>query len=235
MNIWLGFPLCFYNGMTELWKIGFSLLFPLYLLTIVVAHMILSHCCVRNSNRIPHSSVQIFVTVIYISPFQNWYKLLLMSLYYLTFTLQTQFTMFGIVMVSKIWCRLVSHFNDHHITILVIPLVLPFVLCSSLLEQVNIQSKWICSTSTRRKRILVCSFIFFVSEYMYCLYILQSSKLFYNVCNNNTNNDIILTFTSLYFKLIKSTLVSILNYSMIFNLIFMFMTTRSFLLIVKIQ
>ena len=67
MNIWLGFPLCFYNGMTELWKIGFSLLFPLYLLTIVVAHMILSHCCVRNSNRIPHSSVQIFVTVIYIS------------------------------------------------------------------------------------------------------------------------------------------------------------------------
>ena len=42
LNLKLGFPLCFYNGMTELWKAGLSLLFPLYLLTIVVVLIILS-------------------------------------------------------------------------------------------------------------------------------------------------------------------------------------------------
>ena len=43
LNLNLGFPLCFYNGMTELWKTGLSLVFPIYLLTIVVILIILSH------------------------------------------------------------------------------------------------------------------------------------------------------------------------------------------------
>ena len=63
----LGFPLCFYNGMTELWKAGLSLLFPLYLLTIVVVLIILSHYFLRLSNRISHSSGQILVTVVHLS------------------------------------------------------------------------------------------------------------------------------------------------------------------------
>ena len=67
LNLNLGFPLCFYNGMTELWKVGLSLIFPFYLLTIVVVLIILSHFSVRLSNRIPHSSVQVLVTVIHLS------------------------------------------------------------------------------------------------------------------------------------------------------------------------
>ena len=67
MNLNLGFPLCFYNGMTELWKAGFSLLFPLYLLTIVVVLIILSRFSLRLSNRIAHSSVQVLVTVVHLS------------------------------------------------------------------------------------------------------------------------------------------------------------------------
>ena len=66
LNLNLGFPLCFYNGMTELWKAGLSLLFPLYLLTIVVL-IILSHYSLRLSNRIAHSSVQVLVTVVHLS------------------------------------------------------------------------------------------------------------------------------------------------------------------------
>ena len=67
LNLNLGFPLCFYNGMTELWKAGLSLLFPLYLLTIVVVLIILSRYSLRLSNRIAHSSVQVLVTVVHIS------------------------------------------------------------------------------------------------------------------------------------------------------------------------
>ena len=67
LNLNLGFPLCFYNGMSTLQKAGFSLLFPLYLLTIVVVLIILSRFSVRISNRIAHSSVQVLVTVVHLS------------------------------------------------------------------------------------------------------------------------------------------------------------------------
>ena len=67
LNLNLGFPLCFYSGMTELWKVGLSLLFPLYLLTIVVVLIILSRYSLRLSNRIAQSSVQVLVTVVHLS------------------------------------------------------------------------------------------------------------------------------------------------------------------------
>ena len=67
LNLNLGFPLCFYNGMSELWKAGLSLLFPLYLLTIVIVLIILSRYSLRLSNRIAHSSVQVLVTVVHLS------------------------------------------------------------------------------------------------------------------------------------------------------------------------
>ena len=67
LNLNLGFPLCFYNGMTELWKVGLSLLFPLYLLIIVVVLIILSHFSLKLSNKIAHSSIQVLVTVVHLS------------------------------------------------------------------------------------------------------------------------------------------------------------------------
>ena len=67
LNLNLGFPLCFYNGMTELWKAGLSLLFPLYLLTIVVVLIIISRFSLRIANRIADSSIQVLVTVVHLS------------------------------------------------------------------------------------------------------------------------------------------------------------------------
>ena len=67
LNFNLGFPLCFYNGMTELWKAGLSLLFPLYVLTIVIFLIILSRYSLRLSNRIADSSIQVLVTVVHLS------------------------------------------------------------------------------------------------------------------------------------------------------------------------
>ena len=67
LNLNLGFPLCFYDGMTELWKTGLSLVFPIYLLIIVVVLIILSRYSTWISNRISHSSVQVLVTVVHMS------------------------------------------------------------------------------------------------------------------------------------------------------------------------
>ena len=67
LNLNLGFPLCFYNGMTELWKAGLSLLFPIYLILIIAFLIILSHFSSRVSNKLSKSSVQVLVTIVHLS------------------------------------------------------------------------------------------------------------------------------------------------------------------------
>ena len=66
LNLGIGFPVCLYNGMTEL-KAGLSLLFPVYLLIILVVLVIVSFYSTYISNRISQSFVQVLVTVIHLS------------------------------------------------------------------------------------------------------------------------------------------------------------------------
>ena len=89
INLRLSFPLCLYDGMTELWKSGFLLLFPIYLLAIVVGLIFISQYSVRLSNKIAGSSVQVLVTVVHTS-FTN----LLASIIYV-FTPATIYTKDG--------------------------------------------------------------------------------------------------------------------------------------------
>ena len=67
LNISFNIPLCFYDGMTEIWKSGLGLLFPVYLLSIVIGLIIISRYSVRLSNRIANSSIQVLVTVVHLS------------------------------------------------------------------------------------------------------------------------------------------------------------------------
>ena len=67
LNLNLGFSLCFFDGMNDLWKSGLSLVFPLYLFVIVLALIVLSHYSTWFSRRISNSSVQVLVTVIHVS------------------------------------------------------------------------------------------------------------------------------------------------------------------------
>ena len=67
LNLNLGFSLCFYNGMTEIWKAGLSLLFPVYLILIVGLLIILSRYSVTISNRFSRSSIQVLVTIVHLS------------------------------------------------------------------------------------------------------------------------------------------------------------------------
>ena len=67
LNLNHGFPLCFYNGMTEMYKAGLSLFFPVYLIFIIGFLVILSKCSSKVSNRLSKSSVQVLVTVVHLS------------------------------------------------------------------------------------------------------------------------------------------------------------------------
>uniref|UniRef100_A0A1X7VX46 G-protein coupled receptors family 3 profile domain-containing protein n=1 Tax=Amphimedon queenslandica TaxID=400682 RepID=A0A1X7VX46_AMPQE len=67
LNFDTGIPLCLYNGMTELVRSGLGLVFPIYLLLIVVGLIVASRYSVKLSNRISHSSVQVLVTVVHLS------------------------------------------------------------------------------------------------------------------------------------------------------------------------
>ena len=67
LNLNLGFPLCFYNGMNQLWKTGLGLLFPLYLLLIVLGIIVTSHYSTWLSNKTSHLSIQVLVTVVHLS------------------------------------------------------------------------------------------------------------------------------------------------------------------------
>ena len=69
INLTINFnlPLCFYDGMTELWKSDIGLMFPVYLLAIVIGLIIISRYSVKLSNRVADSSVQVLVTVVHLS------------------------------------------------------------------------------------------------------------------------------------------------------------------------
>ena len=61
------FSLCFYNGMTEIKKSIFGILYPIYLIIILLFLIVLSRFSVRLSNRISGSSIQVLVTVVHLS------------------------------------------------------------------------------------------------------------------------------------------------------------------------
>ena len=82
MNLNLGFPLCFYDGMTTAIKIGLQFTFPVYLWTIVIVFIVLSRYSTRVSNQTAASSVQVLATLIHLS----FSKLLITSIDILIYT-----------------------------------------------------------------------------------------------------------------------------------------------------
>ena len=67
LNLNFGFSVCSIKGMTQLWMTGTSLIFPVYLLTIVFVLIIASYYSTWFSNRTSHSSIQVLVTVVHLS------------------------------------------------------------------------------------------------------------------------------------------------------------------------
>ena len=67
LNLNLGFPICFYKGMTTTARVGLQFIFPVYLWSIVVGMIIVSKCSLRISKLLSNSSVQVLATLFYLS------------------------------------------------------------------------------------------------------------------------------------------------------------------------
>ena len=77
INLDLGFPLCFYDGMDDAAKTGLQFVFPAYLLVLTIAFIVFFHYCLKSNfsgqrlNRFSHfvgkRAVRVLATLIYLS------------------------------------------------------------------------------------------------------------------------------------------------------------------------
>ena len=67
VNLELGFPVCFYNGMNDIVKIGLQFVFPIYIWSIVIFIIFASHYSTRVSRLTSRSSAQVLATLIHLS------------------------------------------------------------------------------------------------------------------------------------------------------------------------
>ena len=234
LNLGLGFPLCFYNGMTELWKAGLSLLFPLYLLTIIVVLIILSRFSLRLSNRLTHSSVQVLVTVVHLS----FGKLL--GAIINAFTPVKVFTSDQIYHVWY-WDGSVEYGSKGHIILIVITslivflLLLPYVLLllfakplrhftfvneytRPILEAIHAPYKndkqyWFVA---RLLLLIVMYILYSIEPYEYFIYTAIASMLFFFIIGQAI------------YRPFKNKLINLLDCWLLFNLFFIYITTKHF-------
>lgn len=67
LNLDVGFPLCFYNGMNCFWKTILHVAFPMYLLSLIALMSLVSRYSIAVSNLVSKSIVKVLVTVVHIS------------------------------------------------------------------------------------------------------------------------------------------------------------------------
>ena len=67
LNLGVGYPLCFYNGMKEIVKSWLQLVFPVYLLVLVALVVIVSRYSMRVSSLVYSRAVPVLVTVVHLS------------------------------------------------------------------------------------------------------------------------------------------------------------------------
>ena len=238
LNIEPGIPLCFYNGMTELWKTGLNFAFPLYYLTIVVVLIILCHFSPRLSNRIAHSSVQVLVTVVHLS-----FSSLLIQL----INVMTYAEVYTSNDVHHVWYLdgNVKYGGHSHRTLMIVTLivvlglVLPYVLlllcakplrplaCTNkylrpLLEAIHAPYKEGKQYWFTLRLLLLCAMYSTYAKYRatnaYILYITTSPML------------VIFLVLQAYIKPFKNTLVNVLDCWLMINLTFIYLTTWYFIL-----
>ena len=234
LNLGLGFPLCFYNGMNELWKAGLSLLFPLYLLIIVVVLIIFSRYSLRLSNKIADSSVQVLITVVHLS-----FGKLLGSIIDV-FTPAKVFTSEQTYHVWY-WDGSVEYGSKRHITLMIItslvvfPLLLPYIL---LLLFVKSLRHWRCTNEYTRPILeaihapykngkqhwFVARLLLLIM--MYTLYSIEpNAQVIYIAI---TSILVLFIIGQAMFRPYKNNFINLLDCWLLFNLAFIYITIRHF-------
>ena len=243
LNLNLGFPLCFYDGMTELWKAGLSLLFPLYLLSIVVVLIILSRFSLKLASIIAHSSVQVLVTVIHLS----FSKLLLAII--------NVFTSARIYYDSdssfKVWYwdGSIEYGSLSHIILMIITLVivisllLPYVLILIFARSIRRTSinKYIrpvleaihAPYKEGKEYWFVAQLVFLVGTYV--VYTSLRGRNVLKIYIIITPFLVLLLLLHVYFKPYKNKVINLLDRWLILNIILIYTTTWFFLIEFKNQ
>ena len=67
INLELGFPLCFFDGMTEVMKVGFQFIFPAYLLALSVGIIFLVRWSSRMQKLTASNGIHVLATLLYLS------------------------------------------------------------------------------------------------------------------------------------------------------------------------
>ena len=233
LNLGLGFPLCFYNGMREIWKAGLSLLFPLYLLTIIVVIIILSRYSLRLSNRIAHSSVQVLVTVVHLS-FGKLLGAIINAFTPAKVFSSNQSEVYHV----WYWDGSVEYGSKGHIILMIITLLVVFILllpyvlllffakplrhCTNaneytrpILEAIHAPYKndkqyWFVA----RLLLLIMMYILYsIEPYQHTIYIVFASILFFFIIGQAI------------FRPYKSNFINLLDCWLLFNLAFIYITT----------
>ena len=127
LNTKWGFPMCTYPGMNQLLKTGLELVYPVYLLALVICVIIVSRYSTWLSNKTSRYSVQVLVTVVHIS-----FSRLLLSLIYVFMpaTIHTLNTTFSV----WYWDGSVRYMGKQHIplvvvtTVTVLSLLIPYLV-----------------------------------------------------------------------------------------------------------
>ena len=196
--------------MTELWKAGLNLLFPLYLLTIVVVLIIVSRFSLRLSNRIVDSSVQVLVTVVHLS-----FGRLLGAIINI-FTPAKVFTSEQTYHVWY-WDGSVEYGNKGHITLMIIT---SLVVCSFLLPYVLLLLYVLSSKNNKqywfvaRLLLLIMMYLYSIEPYQHTIYIGIAFILVFFI------------FGQAMFRPYKSKFINLLDCWLLFNLVYIYFTMQ---------
>ena len=243
LNLNLGFPLCFYNGMTELWKAGLNLLFPVYLLAMVVIIIIASRYSIRISNRISHSSVQVLVTVLHLS----FSKLLLAVMDVLTSTyIYTNKASY------KVWCWSgnVEFGKSGHLILMIVtltialPLLLPYVfilIFSRPLQRFSFANKYLRPAIESVHGPYKQGQQYWFAARLILLVIMYLISISYRGVDAIRvyviTTPLLLTFVVLqsFAKPFKNTFINILDLWVMYNILFLYTTTWYFIVQMKYE
>ena len=243
LNLNLGFPLCFYDGMTELWKAGLSLLFPFYLLTIVVVLIILSRFSPKVSNRIAHSSVQVLVTVVHLS-----FSKLLLAIIDVFTSAKIYYDSHNSFKVWY-WDGSIEYGSGSHLILMIITLVivisllLPYVLILIFARSIRRTSinKYIrplleaihAPYKEGKEYWYVARLVFLIG--MYVIYTSLRAKNILEIYVITTPFVVLLLLLHVYFKPYKNKVIYFLDCCLILNIVMIYITTWFFFIEFKYQ
>ena len=232
-NLNLGLPLCFYDGMTELWKTGLSLVFPMYLLIIVVILIILSRYSTWLSNRISHSSVQVLVTVVHLS----FSKLLIAIID--VFAPARIYTDNGYIDVWY-WDGTVRYLSPEHrnlviyASLIVFPLIIPYItllLLAKPLRRYSLADKYLrpvleaihAPYKEGKKHWFVLRLVLVII--LYVIYAVYRGKNNFKIYLASTPILILFVIGQAYFKPFKNNFINIMDIWLMYNITFIYATT----------